>query len=217
MAETPADPDLTAFAEAAIVEDEALLAARERAEDLGAPTVTPAVGATLAMLARAVDAHAVVEIGTGGGVSGLWLLSGMTDGVLTSIDAEAEHHAAARQSFTAAGIPARRARLINGRAREVLPRLSEASYDLIFIDSRPLDQPDYVVAALRLLRPGGILIVHNTGADGGAADPKRRDPGSLAAREAARIVAEDESLLPVVLPLGKGLLVAAKAPADPNA
>ena len=86
-------PALISYAESAIVEDDALLAARTRAAELGTNPVSPSVGALLALLARATDARAVVEIGTGTGVSGLWLLNGMApDGVLTTIDPEPEHH-----------------------------------------------------------------------------------------------------------------------------
>ena len=96
-------PALISYAESAIVEDDALLAARTRAAELGTNPVSPSVGALLALLARATDARAVVEIGTGTGVSGLWLLNGMApDGVLTTIDPEPEHHRAARRSLMVA-------------------------------------------------------------------------------------------------------------------
>jgi len=204
---------LSNYAEAAIVEDEALRLARERSDELGAPSITPAVGAALSLLARLVNAKAVVEVGTGAGISGLWLLNGMrTDGVLTTIDSESEYHRAAKQSFNTAGISPGRTRLINGRAAEVLPRLSDAGYDLVFIDGAVTDQPRFVAEGLRLLRDGGVLVVHNASADGTVADPNSSGQGALAAREAAMLIADDDSLLPVVIPLGRGLLAAAKAP-----
>ena len=200
------------YAESAIVEDDALITARSRAEELGTDPVSPAVGALLAMLARSCDAHAVAEIGTGTGVSGLWLLSGMAaDGVLTTIDPEREHHRAARDSFAGADIPPGRTRLINGTPREVLPRLSDKTYDLVFIDGPRLDMPVYVAEAVRMLRPGGVLVVHDAAAGGAVADPEKTDPLTTAAREAAIAVADDDQLLPVVIPLGPGVLVAAKA------
>ncbi|WP_018180614.1 O-methyltransferase [Jongsikchunia kroppenstedtii] len=203
---------LSQYAESAIVEDDALVAARERADELGATSVTPAVGAMLALLSRLVGARTAVEVGTGTGVSGLWLLAGMADdAVLTTIDAESEHHRAAKSGFAAAGIGPSRTRLINGRAREVLPRLADASYDLVFLNGDVTDQPMFVGEALRLLRPGGLIIVHNASADGRVADPAQAGEAVVAAREAARLIAEDDELLPVVIPLGKGLLAAAKA------
>ncbi len=200
------------YAESAIVEDAAVLAARARADELGATAVSPSVGALLAFLARARGASAVVEIGTGAGVSGLWLLSGMaTDGVLTTIDPEPEHHRAARASFADADIAPGRTRLINGRPREVLPRLSDNSYDLVFVDGSVIDHPRHVTEAIRMLRSGGVLVVHNATADGAVGDASRTDPVTVAARDAAMIVADDEQLLPVIIPLGTGVLAAAKA------
>ncbi|GAC70760.1 O-methyltransferase [Gordonia soli] len=200
------------YAESAIVEDDAVLEARARAEELGAGTVSPAVGALLALLARACDARAVVEIGTGAGVSGLWLLNGMAaDGVLTTIDPEPEHHRAARASFAAADIAAGRTRLINGAPREVLPRLADDAYDIVFVDGPVIDHPRHVTEAVRLLRAGGVLIVHNATADGAVGDPSRTDTLTTAAREAAITIADDDRLLPVVIPLGPGVLAAAKA------
>jgi predicted O-methyltransferase YrrM len=200
------------YAESAIVEDDALLAARARADELGAAAVAPAVGALLALLARSCDAHAVVEIGTGVGVSGLWLLNGMaSDGVLTTIDPEPEHHRAARQSFAGADIASGRTRLINGTPRDVLPRLADESYDLVFVDGPLIDHPRHVTEAVRMLRPGGVVVVHNATAGGAVADPTRTEPAAVAAREAALLIADDERLLPVVIPLGAGVLAAAKA------
>ncbi|MEP9392154.1 class I SAM-dependent methyltransferase [Gordonia sp. VNK1] len=210
----PSDPRMALidYAESAIVEDDALAAARLRAAELGTEPVSPAVGALLAMLARLVDARAVAEIGTGTGVSGLWLLAGMAaDGVLTTIDPELEHHRAARASFAGGDIAPGRTRLINGTPREVLPRLSDNSYDLVFIDGPRLDLPRFVNESIRMLRPGGALVIHDAAAGGAVADPARTDPMTSAAREAALLVADDDRLLPVVIPLGPGVLAAAKA------
>lgn len=206
-----AGPDLIAYAESAIVEDDAVIAARARAEELGAAPVSPAVGALLALLARTADAKAVAEIGTGTGVSGLWLLNGMAaDGVLTTIDPEPEHHRAARASFAGADISPGRTRLINGTPKDVLPRLSDSSYNLVFIDGPLLDLPRFVTEAVRMLRDGGVVVVHNATADGTVGDPSRTDPPTAAAREAALLIADDERLLPVVIPLGPGVLAAVK-------
>ena len=134
---------IVAHAEGSISEDAILAAARERADDIGAGAVTPAVGALLSVLAKLSGGKAVVEVGTGAGVSGLWLLSGMReDGVLTTIDIEPEHQRLAKQAFTEAGIGPSRTRLISGRAQDVLTRLADESYDLVFIDADPIDQPD---------------------------------------------------------------------------
>src|SRR6478735_7794061 len=199
---------VVAHAEGSITEDAVLSAARERADDIGAGPVTPAVGALLSLLS---GGKAVVEVGTGAGVSGLWLLSGMReDGVLTTIDIEPEHQRMAKQAFSEGGIGPSRTRLISGRAQEVLTRLADESYDLVFIDGDPIDQPQFVVEGVRLLRPGGAIIVHRAALGGRAGDANAKDPETCAVREAARLIAEDERLTPVLVPLGDGLLAAAR-------
>ena len=198
-------------AEGSISEDAIVTAARERAVDTGAGAVTPAVGALLGMLTKLSGGRAVVEVGTGTGVSGLWLLSGMRDdGVLTTIDIEPEYQRLAKQAFTEAGVGTGRTRLIAGRAQEVLTRLTDGSYDLVFIDAAPADQPNFVVEGVRLLRHGGVIVVHHAALEGRAGDPAANDPEVTAVREAARLIAEDERLTPVLVPLGDGVLIAVR-------
>ncbi len=202
---------MLAHAEGSISEDAVLAAARERSEDTGCGAVTPAVGALLSLLARLSGGKAVVEVGTGVGVSGLWLLAGMGDGgVLTTIDVEPEHQRLAKQAFTDGGIGPSRTRLISGRAQEVLTRLADESYDLVFIDADPRDQPEFVVEGVRLLRAGGVIVVHRAALGGRAGDPTANDAEVTAVREAARLIAEDERLTPVLVPLGDGILAAAR-------
>ncbi len=190
----------------------ALADARERAADLGVPAVSDAVGAALSMLARVVGAHTVVEVGTGAGVSAQWLLHGMRDdGVLTTIDIEPEHQRTARAAFAAAGIAPSRTRLIGGRGLDVLPRLADASYEMVFVDCGGSDHAPYVAEAVRLLRPGGMLAVHGLPAAGTPWDQSRRDAAALDARETLRLLAEHDALLPSLLPLGGGLICAARA------
>lgn len=209
-ARSRADRVLT-HAETSISEDEIVSAARERAVDAGAGAVTPAVGALLSLLARLSGGRAVVEVGTGAGVSGLWLLSGMReDGVLTTIDVEPEHQRLAKLAFTEAGVGPGRTRLIAGRAQEVLTRLADESYDLVFIDATPTQQSQFVTEGVRLLRPGGVIVVHRASLDGRAGDPAAHDAEVTAVREAARLIAEDDRLNPVLVPLGDGVLIAAR-------
>ena len=169
------------------------------------------MGAALRLLAAALGAKAVVEIGTGAGVSGLWLLSGMPDdGVLTTIDVEAEHQRAAKDAFTEAGIRPNRARVITGRGLDVLPRLTDAAYDLVLVDADKRDIGAYLDQALRLLRPGGVLAVDNALWHDRVADPAQRDEQTTAIRELGKRVRDDEELIPALLPCGDGLLAAVK-------
>jgi predicted O-methyltransferase YrrM len=188
-----------------------LAAARARAEEVGVVPIGTGGGATLRFLASVTEARAVVEIGTGTGVSGVWMLRGMRpDGVLTTVDTEAEHQRLARQAFAEAGIPSQRVRLIPGAALDVLPRLTDGHYDLVFADGDKREYGDYLAEAVRLLKPGGILAFDNALWHDRVADPAQRDEETVAIRELGRTVREHESLLPLLLPVGDGLLVAKK-------
>ena len=108
------------------------------------------------------------------GVSGLWLLSGMAeDGVLTTIDNEPEYQRLAKQAFSEAGIGPSRTRLISGRAQEVLTRLADDSYDLVFIDADPIDQPDSSSRACDCCAPVGSSSCTARRWAGGPAIPRR--------------------------------------------
>ncbi len=190
-------------------EDPALLAARGRAAEVGVPCVDAVTGSTLRLLAATAGAKSVVELGTGAGVSGLWLLRGMrTDGVLTTVDPETEHQRLAKQSLLEAGYGSGRVRLIAGQALEVLPRLSDRAYDLVFCDALRTENGDYLTAAMRLLRPGGLVVFAGALGEGRIADPSARDTETVALRELAARVREEERLTPALLPLGPGLLAA---------
>ncbi len=153
----------------------------------------------------------MIEVGTGTGVSGLWLLRGMrSDGVLTSIDIEAEHQRLAREAFTAAGIPAQRARTISGAALDVLTRLTDGHYDLMFVDADVEEADACLTEALRLLRPGGVVAFGSALWGGKVADPSQRDSATTAVRDLGRTIASHEQLVPLLLPIGDGLLLARK-------
>jgi len=188
-----------------------LARARARAEEMGVVPISPGSGAALRFLASVLDARAVVEIGTGTGVSGLWMLRGMrADGVLTTVDIEAEHQRLAREGYSEAGVPSQRVRTIAGAALDVLPRLTDGHYDLVFCDGDKREYAAYLSEALRLLRPGGVVAFDNALWHDRVADPSRRDEETVAIRELNRSVAEHDSLLSVLLPVGDGLLAAKK-------
>jgi predicted O-methyltransferase YrrM len=199
------------YAEEFVAEDETLAAARARSAEVGVVPIGPGGGAALRFLASVLDARAVVEIGTGTGVSGLWLLRGMrSDGVLTTVDIETEHQRLARQTFTEAGIPTQRARTISGSALDVLPRLTDGHYDMVFVDADKREYGDYLTEALRLLRPGGVVAIDNALWHGRVADPASRDEETTVIRDLGRTIAAHDGLVPLLLPVGDGLLVAKK-------
>jgi predicted O-methyltransferase YrrM len=200
-----------AYAESFHPENDVTAAARARGHELGCVPIGPAGGATLRMLAVATGARSVVEVGTGAGVSGLYLLAGMAeDGQLVSIDVEGENQRAAREAYTEAGIAPARYRLINGSAADVLPRMRDAAYDLVFVDADKGAYAVYYEQAVRMLRSGGVVAFDNALWHDRVADSSQRDPDTVVLRDLGRTVREDDRLTSVMLPVGDGLLVAAK-------
>ena len=208
---SPPKPASWAYAESFVAEDEVLANARARATEVGVVPIGAGGGAALRFLASVLEARAVVEVGTGTGVSGVWLLRGMrSDGVLTTVDIEAEHQRLAKESFAEAGIPAQRARTISGAALDVLPRLTDGHYDLVFCDGDKAEYDAYLTEALRLLRPGGVVAFDNALWHNRVADPSQRDDATATIRELGKRIAEDDDLVSVLLPVGDGLLAAKK-------
>lgn len=163
------------------------------------------------MLAASTAARTVVEIGTGAGSSGLWLLDGMpADGVLTTIDISMEHQRAARAAYQRAGYPPQRTRIISGSALTVLPRLADAAYDLVLVDGEKDEYPAYVEQALRLVRRGGVIVLDNMLWHDRVADPAVRDETTKRLRALGKELRERDDLLTTLLPVGDGLLVCVK-------
>lgn len=200
-----------AFADAFVAEDDALIRARARSHAAGLRPVSPGTGAALRLLTAACNAKYVVEIGTGTGVSGIHLLRGMRpDGVLTTVDTEPDRQQLAREAYREAGFAANRSRFIPGAALDVLPRLTDGAYDLVFCDGDRLEYGDYLHESLRLLRPGGVLCFEGAFAQGRALDAAHQDPESQRLRELMRTVRDSPRLAPVLLPTDDGLLCAVR-------
>lgn len=201
-------PASWAYAEDFAYEPAHIEAARQQGEHLGATPVSPAAGAALRMLAATTGARTVVEVGTGAGCSGLWLLEGMpSDGVLTTIDVSLEHQRAARAAYQRAGHAPQRTRIISGSALTVLPRLADRAYDLVLVDGEKDEYPAYVEQALRLVRPWGVVVLDNTLWHDRVADPAVRDETTMTLRALAKTLREDDDLMTTLLPVGDGLLV----------
>ena len=194
------------FAEELVTESGPLAEARQHSLEVGVEAVSSAVGAQLAVVAAASNATSIIEVGTGLGVSGLWLLSGAPGAVLTTIDREIEHQQAARDAYLRAGVPAGRFRLIAGRATDVLPRMNENSYDIVFVDADPGSVIEYVEHGLRLARPGGIVLVAHALWHGKVANPAVRDPTTTGFRTLLTEVSTSPAVISSLSTAGDGLL-----------
>ncbi len=211
MADAMLNQASLSYAESFLPEDDVITAARHRAAELGCVPIGPGGGATLRLLAAATSARNVVEIGTGAGVSGLYLMDGMAEGgQFISIDIEGEHQRAAKEAFAEADIAPTRYRLINGSAPDVLPRMRDETYDLVFVDADKTAYGVYFEHALRMLRSGGVMAFDNALWHDRVADPTQRDADTAAVRDVGKVVRADARLIPAMLPVSDGLLAAAK-------
>lgn len=194
------------YVEDQTVEPDVIRGARAQSLELGVEAVSPATGAQLAVIAAALAAESIIEIGTGIGVSGLWLLQGAPDAQLTSIDVEADHHEAARRHFTEAGHPATKVRLITGRAADVLPRMNERSYDLVLIDGDAHALTENLEHALRLVRAGGAVLVPHALWRDTVADPAKRNGVTEELRGIIAELRDSPAVHVAISPVGDGLL-----------
>jgi len=148
--------------------------------------------------------------GTGLGVSGLWILTGAPKATFTSIDIEADYQLTAKKAFSDAGLPANHIRLITGRAREVLPRMNEQSYDVVLVDADPQSVIEYVEHGLRLVRPGGTVLVAHALWRGRVSDPAQRDDIVSGFRTLLKEIGDSDAVISSLSPIGDGLLQVTK-------
>lgn len=198
------------YTEEFVTESEAITRARMRAEELGIECITASVGSHLAVLASATGAKAMVEAGTGTGVSGLWLLAGAPNAVLASIDVEPEHQSAAKIAFAEAKIPNTRTRIIGGRAIDVMSNMADAGYDLVFLDADRDTLEEQLREAVRLLRPGGVVAIAHALWRDRVPDPAMRDEATSIYRDVLRFFKTHETFVSALSPVGDGLLIASR-------
>ncbi len=198
------------FAEDFVEESEVLREARGRAEELGIECITASVGSHLALVASALGAKAIVEAGTGTGVSGLWLLSGAPHAVLATIDTETEIQAAAKRAFSDAKIAPNRTRIITGKALDVMSNMADAAYDLVFLDADRESLEAQLHEASRLLRPGGVVAISHALWRDRVPDPAMRDDATSIYRDVLRFFSSQDDFVSALSPVGDGLLMASK-------
>ncbi|MFC5142691.1 O-methyltransferase [Actinomycetospora rhizophila] len=194
MSPTATDVDVW-FTEHLHLEDDTLRAARERAGGAGLPdiAVAPAQGAFLATLARLAGARRVLEVGTLGGYSTIWLARAVgARGLVTTLEIDPHHAEVARSCVDQAGV-GDRVEIVLGPALETLPTVA-GPLDLVFVDADKENNAGYVRAALPLCRPGALVVVDNVVRGGRVADPGDDSPTVRGVREVVELVAADPRL-----------------------
>jgi predicted O-methyltransferase YrrM len=172
--------------------DPALDAALASSKDAGLPeiAVAPNQGKFLNLVARIAGARSILEIGTLGGYSTIWLARALPpDGRLITLEANPKHAEVARANIGAAGF----ADVVDvrlGPAMETLPSV-QGPFDLIFIDADKPNIPHYFESALALSRPGSVIIVDNVIRRGAVADPASTDPSVLGVRRLNELIAAE--------------------------
>ena len=193
------------------VEDSILQKIRSRHGEGKLPpiNVSPEEGKLLQVLLQAIRAEQVLEIGTLGGYSGVWLARALPpSGKLTTIESDPRHARIAREAFRAAGLE-QRVVVLEGTALEVLPTL-RPGFDAVFIDADKEPLPQYFDWAMRLLRTGGLLLCDNAFFHGAAMDENDRSGSALGVREFNRLAAADPRLSATIVPVRDGLVVGVK-------
>lgn len=204
--------DMHTYSESFLPEDEIITRARARGVEVGTKDISPGTGAFLHYLAHLISAQSVVEVGTGSGVGGLWLLRGMIEsGTLTSIDSEAEHARISRLAFAEADIPPQRYRLITNPVMDVMSKLTDRAYDLVVLRNDPEDLSLAIDEAHRILRTGGVLAIDSFFGGGKVCDPAQRDPKTIALRDAGKnIKFASSTWVSALIGVGDGILLATK-------
>jgi predicted O-methyltransferase YrrM len=169
--------------------------ALEAALDSGLPPidVTPLQGKLLHLLARVQGARRILELGTLGGYSTIWLARALPEGgSLVTVESEPRHAEVARENIARAGL-AEIVDLRVGRGLDVLPEL-EGPFDLVFIDADKAGTADYIEWAVRLGRPGTLVIADNVVRGGRVADPATGDASALGARRGLELLGSHPQL-----------------------
>ena len=183
--------------------------ARHAAEKLPPINVSPEEGRLLHVLLLTIQAKRVLEIGSLGGYSGVWLARALpAGGELTTIEKDPKHAKVAREAFDMAKLHGR-VRLIEGAALDVLPTL-HPGFDAVFIDADKEPLPTYFEWGMKLLRRGGLLLCDNAFFHGAAVDPTDRSPDALGVRAFNELAARDPRLVATIIPVRDGLVVGVK-------
>ena len=183
--------------DALLPRDEALEAALAASDAAGLPpiAVAPNQGRMLELLARSIGARAILEIGTLGGYSTIWLAKALpADGRLISLEFDPRHAEVARENIARAGFSGQ-VEVRVARAIDNLPVIESEGRGLVFIDADKPSNPDYFAWALKLTRPGSLIIVDNVVRAGAVADAASQDPMVLGVRRMNAMIAAETRVL----------------------
>jgi predicted O-methyltransferase YrrM len=195
-------------------EDDLLRELRDDAARAGLPpiSVPPETARLLQVLLRAIRATSVLEVGTLGGYSAIWMARAMgNNGRILSLEIEPVHAAFARKYIERAGF-ADSVEVRVGPALQILPALDGRKFDAVFLDADKEPLPTYLDWALRLLRPGGLVIADNTLRGGSVVDHSADDAQLRATREFNRKLASHPKVTGIVIPIGDGVAVGVAEP-----
>jgi len=190
-------------------EDQLLVSLREEADRTGLPPIAVSAdeGRLLQVLLTSIQARRVLEVGTLGGYSAIWMARALPDdGELVTIEIEPKHAEFAQRYLERAGL-VNKVEIRIGRALDVLPSLDGERFDAVFIDADKEPMPNYFEWALRLLRPGGLLIADNTLWGGRVFDDAEQDEKTTAVREFNRRMATDPRILSILVPTHDGVAI----------
>src|SRR5688500_4835225 len=190
-------------------EDEILMSLREEADRTGLPpiSISPDTGRLLQVLLTAIGARRVLEVGTLGGYSAIWMARALPEGgTLLTIEADPRHAAFAARHIRRAGLDGK-VEVRGGRALEVLASLDGERFDAIFLDADKEPLPTYFDWALRLVRPGGLIIADNALWGGRVIDDRADDDATLGVRELNRRMATDPRVASILVPTHDGVVV----------
>lgn len=200
MTEKPTPKDVDAFLDSTVVDgDPTLTAALEASSAAGLPPIAVSVqqGKFLSLLAGAMGARSILELGTLGGFSTIWLARGAgPHGRVVTLEYEPKHAEVARSNLERAGL-ADRVEVIVGAALDTLPTVT-GPFDLIFIDADKENYPAYLQWAVRLARPGAIIVADNVIRQGQILDADS-DAQARAVRQTLQAMGEDPRLDTAVL------------------
>ncbi|WP_445227919.1 O-methyltransferase [Corynebacterium sp. H127] len=174
--------------------------------------ITGSLLSTLAAGASTPAAAGAIAVTPAAGVVGLYLLKGLGEkGHLTCIDPESEHQRQAKACFQEAGYRPAKYRFLPSRPLEVMGRLANDSYQLVYGDVAPVDQRAFFDSAWPLLSAGGVLVLADSLLDGTVSDTSRTDRDTAAARDMDAYLRDLPETLVTRLPLGAGITIVHKA------